>query len=131
MYYNIFNHAKSVKVKLDDKLMLHIVAKNDNIVLSVERSDNNEQYCINLADETEKSNYLNDKYYKQTFIKKHEKGMFLYKDSFSKTFMENDVMLMQINLFKLIPSAKELTTEETYIKIKENNFLKTLAKKYE
>src|SRR5699024_12340387 len=42
------------------------------------------------ADETEKSRYLNDKYYKQSFIKKHEKGMFLYKDSFSKTYMEKD-----------------------------------------
>jgi hypothetical protein len=131
VYYNIYNHAKSVKVKLDNKLMLHIVAKNDNIVLSVERSDNTEQYCINLSDETEKSQYLNDKYYKQTFIKKHEKGMFLYKDSFSKTFMESDTMLMQLNLFKLIPTAKKVTTEETYIKIKENNFLKSLAKKYE
>ena len=130
-YFNIYNHAKSVKVKLDDKMMLHVVSKNDNIVLSIERSDNTENFCINLADETEKSKYLNDKYYKQSFIKKHEKGMFLYKDSFSKTFMERDTMLMQLNLFKLIPQAKELTTEDTYIKIKENNFLKALAQKYE
>ena len=57
--------------------------------------------------------------------------MFLYKDSFSKTYMERDTMLMQLNLFKLIPQAKKLTTEETYIKIKENNFLKMLAQKYE
>ena len=57
--------------------------------------------------------------------------MFLYKDSFSKSYIERDTMLMQINLFKLIPSAKQVTTEETYIKIKENNFLKSLAKKYE
>ena len=111
--------------------MLHIIAKNDNIVLSIERSDNTETYCINLADETENSQYLNDKYYKQSFTKKHEKGMFLYKDSFSKTFMERDTMLMQLNLFKLIPQAKELTTEETYTKIKENNLLKALAQKYE
>ena len=57
--------------------------------------------------------------------------MFLYKDSFSKSYMERDTMLMQLNLFKLIPSSKEITTEETYQKIKQNNFLKTLAKKYE
>ena len=57
--------------------------------------------------------------------------MFLYKDSFSKTYMERDTMLMQLNLFKLIPSSRELTTEETYTKIKENNFLKALAQKYE
>ena len=111
--------------------MLHVISKNDKIILSIERSDNTEEYCINLADETEKSQYLNDKYYKQSFIKKHEKGMFLYKDSFSKTYMERDTMLMQLNLFKLIPSSKEITTEETYQKIKENNFLKALAKKYE
>lgn len=57
--------------------------------------------------------------------------MFLYKDSFSKTHMERDNMLMQLNLFKLIPQAKQVSTEETYIKIKENNFLKALARKYE
>ena len=57
--------------------------------------------------------------------------MFLYKDSFSKSYMERDTMLMQLNLFKLIPSSKEISTEETYQKIKENNFLKALAKKYE
>ena len=107
------------------------MSKNDKIVLSIERSNNTEQFCINLVDETEKSQYLNDKYYKQSFVKKHEKGMFLYKDSFSKSYMERDPMLMQLNLFKIIPSAKEITTEETYIKIKENNFLKSLAKKYE
>ena len=45
--------------------------------------------------------------------------------------MERDTMLMQLNLFKLIPSSKEITTEETYQKIKQNNFLKALAKKYE
>lgn len=130
-YYNIYNHSKSIKIKLDDKLMLHCMSKNDKIVLSIERSNNTEQFCINLVDETEKSQYLNDKYYKQSFVKKHEKGMFLYKDSFSKSYMERDPMLMQLNLFKIIPSAKEITTEETYIKIKENNFLKSLAKKYE
>ena len=117
--------------KLEDRLMLHIISKNDKIILSIERSDNTEEYCINLADETEKSQFLNDKYYKQSFIKKHEKGMFLYKDSFSKSYMERDTMLMQLNLFKLIPSSKEITTEETYQKIKQNNFLKALAKKYE
>lgn len=131
VYYNIYNHAKSVKIKLEDRLMLHVISKNDKIVLSIERSDNTEEYCINLADETQKSQYLNDKYYKQSFIKKHEKGMFLYKDSFSKSYMERDTMLMQLNLFKLIPSSKEISTEETYQKIKENNFLKALAKKYE
>ena len=64
-------------------------------------------------------------------MKKYEKGMFLYKDSFSKSYIERDTMLMQLNLFKLIPSSKEISTEETYQKIKQNNFLKALAKKYE
>ena len=40
-------------------------------------------------------------------------------------------MLMSINLFKLLPASKKVSTEETYEKIKENNFLKAIAKKYE
>ena len=40
-------------------------------------------------------------------------------------------MLMQLNLYKLIPTSKEITTEETYQKIKQNNILKAIAKKYE
>lgn len=130
-YYKLYNHAKSVKVKLNDGLMLHIVSNHDTIILSVEKSDNTEQYCINLADETEKSQFLSEKYYKVNFMKKHEKGMFYYKDSYSKTYMERDTYLMQLNLFKLIPASREITTEETYEKIKENNFLKMLAQKYE
>lgn len=130
-YYKLYNHAKSVKVKLNDGLMLHIVSNHDTVILSVEKSDNTEQYCINLADETEKSQFLSDKYYKVNFMKKHQKGMFYYKDSFSKTYMERDTFLMQLNLFKLIPASREITTEETYQKIKENNFLKMLAQKYE
>ena len=57
--------------------------------------------------------------------------MFLYKDSFSKTYFYRYTMIMQVKRFKLIPSSKEITTEETYQKIKQNNFLKALAKKYE
>ena len=29
VYYNIYNHAKSVKIKLEDRLMLHVISKND------------------------------------------------------------------------------------------------------
>ena len=57
--------------------------------------------------------------------------MFLYKDRLSKSYTERDTMLMQLNFFKLIPSSKEITTEETYQNIKQNNFLNALAKKYE
>lgn len=54
--------------------------------------------------------------------------MFLYKDSFSKSYMERDNMLMQLNLFKLIHSSKEISTEETYQKSRKTIFLKRLQK---
>ena len=41
--------------------MLHVISKNDKIILSIERSENKEEYCINIEDETEKSKYLNEK----------------------------------------------------------------------
>lgn len=130
-YIQLFQHSKSVKIKLQEKLMLHFIKNNGKMVISIERSDNTEQYCIELADEKENCQYLKDKYYKNTFIKKHEKGLFLYKDSFSKTYVQRDTRLMSINLFKLIPSSKQNTTEETYERIKRNNFLKVMASKYE
>ena len=130
-YLKIFQHSKSVKIKLPDKMMLHFIENNGKMVLSVERSDNAEQYCIELADEKEDCQYLTEKYYKQSFIKKHEKGLFDYKDSFSKTFVQRDPQLMQINLFKLLPHSQKVTTDETYKRVKHNEELKALFKKYE
>ena len=130
-YLKIFQHSKSVKIKLPEKMMLHFIENNGKMIISIERSDNTEQYCFDLTDEKEDCQYLTEKYYKTSFIKKHEKGLFLYKDSFSKTYVQRDSRLMSINLFKLIPSSKSVTTEETYEKVKQNNFLKEMAKKYE
>lgn len=130
-YLKIFQHSKSVKIKLPEKMMLHLIKNNGKMIISIERSDNTEQYCFELTDEREDCQYLTEKYYKNSFIKKHEKGLFLYKDSFSKTYVQRDSRLMSINLFKLIPSSKSVTTEETYEKVKQTNFLKSMAKKYE
>lgn len=130
-YLKIFQHAKSVKIKLPEKMMLHFIENNGKMILSVERSDNTEQYCVQLTDEKEDCQFLTEKYYKQSFVKKHEKGLFDYKDSFSKTYIQRDIQLMQINLFKLIPSSKTITTEETYERVQQNLFLKHMASKYE
>lgn len=130
-YLRDFQHSQSVKIKLPEKLMLHFIHNSGKMILSVERSDNTEQYCTELTDESEDCQYLTEKYYKQTFIKKHEKGLFYYKDSFSKTFVQRDTRLMSINLFKLLPSSKHVTTEETYEKMIHQNYLKEMQKKYE
>ena len=130
-YLKIFQHSKSVKIKLPEKMMLHFIENNGKMVISIERSDNTEQYCLELTDEKENCQFLTEKYYKQSFVKKHEKGLFEYKDSFSKTFVQRDIQLMQINLFKLIPSSKTVSTDETYIRVKHNEELKRLFAKYE
>ena len=130
-YLKIFQHSKSVKIKLPEKMMLHFIENNGKMVISIERSDNTEEYCLELSDEKENCQFLTEKYYKQSFIKKHEKGLFEYKDSFSKTFVQRDVHLMQINLFKLIPSSKTVSTDETYERVKHNEELKRLFAKYE
>lgn len=130
-YLKIFQHSKSVKIKLPEKMMLHFIENNGKMVISIERSDNTEQYCLQLTDEKEDCQFLTEKYYKQSFIKKHEKGLFDYKDSFSKNFVQRDSQLMSINLFKLIPSSKTVTTDETYVRVKHNEELKRLFCKYE
>lgn len=130
-YLQVFQHSKSVKIKLPEKMCLHFIEKDGTMILSVERSDNTEQYCTELIDEKEDCQYLTEKYYKQSFIKKHEKGLFLYKDSFSKTFIQRDPHLMSLNLFKLLPSSKQTTTEETYEQVQARNYMKAMQEKYE
>ena len=123
--------ANPVNFKLNEGKMLHLISKNDIMILSIEQSDKQEQYCIELQDETATCQFLTEKFYKQNFIKKYEKGFFKYKDSFSKSFINRDNNLMMINLFKLIPQSKINTTDDTYEKVVRDNFFKQLAKKYE
>lgn len=130
-YLSIFQHSKSVKVKLNNKLMLHFIKFNSTMVLSIERSDNTEEYCINLYDETESCKYLKDRYYNPDFVSKYEKGLFQFKDAFSKKYIQKDTRLMSINLYKLLPRGKTHTLDETYERVKHRNFLVTLAQKYE
>ena len=130
-YLTIFQRSKSVKVKLDNKLMLHFIKYNSTMVLSIERSDNTEEYCINLYDETETCKYLKDRYYNPDFVSKYEKGLFKFKDAFSKKYIQKDTNLMSINLYKLLPRGKKHTVEETYERVKRRNFLEELARKYE
>ena len=130
-YLSIFQHSKSVKVKLDNKLMLHFIKFNSTMVLSIERSDNTEEYCINLYDESETCKYLKDIYYNPDFVSKYEKGLFKFKDAFSKKYIQKDTNLMSINLYKLLPRGKKHTIEETYERVKHRNFLEELARKYE
>lgn len=130
-YLSIFQHSKSVKVKLENKLMLHFIKHGGTMVLSIERSDNSEEYCINLYDESEKCKYLRERHYNPDFVTKYEKGLFQFKDAFSKKYIQKDPNLMSINLYKLLPRGKTHTVEETYERVKRRNLLEELARKYE
>ena len=130
-YTSNLRGAKIGTIKLDDNLMMKIVDNQFNTILSIEQADNNENYCIHLNDVTENRLLIKDNFYKDSFIKKYKKDMFLYKDAFSKQYIANHEDLQAIDFYKCLPSDTNVTTEEIYKTVEHNNILDMLAKKYE
>lgn len=130
-YIRFCDKSVQVKIKLPDKLMLVVTNKDSKLALAVERSDNTETYCTELFKEGEDCEYLRPRFYNDNFPKKYHKGLFKYKDSFSKSYINRDENLMRLNLYKCFSKPKEVTTEETYEAIQRANILKALAAKYE
>lgn len=130
-YTSNLRGARIATIKIDDNLMMKIVDNQFNTILSIEQSDNNENYCIHLNDVTEKRLLIKDNYYKERFIKKYKKDMFLYKDAFSKQYIASHEDLQMIDFYKCLPSDTNVTTEEIYKTVEHNNILDMLAKKYE
>lgn len=130
-YIAFCDKGEQIKIKLPDKLMLTVTKKNSKIALAVERSDNTETYCTELFKEGEDCEYLKPRYYSDNFVKKYQKGLFKYKDSFTKSYINRDDNLMRLNLYKCFSKPKTVTTEETYEAVQRANILKALASKYE
>lgn len=130
-YISFCDKAEQVKIKLPEKMMLVVTKKDSKIALAVERSDNTETYCTELFKESETCEYLKENYYNDNFAKKYTKGLFKYKDSFSKSYINREENLMRLNLFKCFKKPKIVTTEETYQHIQKSNIIQELFNKYE
>lgn len=122
--------ANFARIDLGDNRALYVISNNDTIILSVESLNGEEKFCLKLEDETDEKQFLSERYFKKNFIKKYEKNLFLYKDSFSRTFIQRDENLMSLNFFKLL-SEKKVSSETVYKKRDELAFLKKLSERYE
>ena len=124
----------SVYIQINDTHTLHVLQSKDNEhIISVEdRNPKNETHCIRLSDETETKKYLTDKFYSNNFLKKHEKGLFLYKNSFSKNYIQSDMNLLRLKFLKCFNnSIEENKTEKVIEEKQKNDIIKSLFKKYE
>lgn len=124
--------AQYARIDLGDNKSLYFISKNGVEILSIETCNGTEKYCLNLRDETDNKEYLTEKYFSNRFKKYYEKNVFLFKDSFSKSYIQQDDNLMMINLYKCL-SEKEntISSEEVYKKRDEITFMKKLAERYE
>lgn len=131
-YISQLHHGELVKVRIDSQLMFTILKNNGIITVGIERADNEEDFCMSLNDEEEDKPFLTGRFYKDNFYKRYEKGMFMYKDAFSKeyiTHMNSD--LMNINFYRLFKHVENVETEEVFKKAEEQRILQMLARKYE
>lgn len=124
--------AQYARIDLGDNKSLYFISNNGIEILSIETCNGTEKYCLNLRDETESKEFLTEKFYSKRFKKYYEKNVFLFKDSFSKSYIQQDENLMMINLYKCL-SEKEntISSEEVYKKRDEITFMKKLAERYE
>lgn len=125
-------NAQYARIDLGDNKALYFISNNGTEILSIETCNGTEKYCLNLRDETESKEFLTENYYSKRFKKYYEKNIFLFKDSFSKSYIQQDENLMMINLYKCL-STKEniISSEEVYKKRDEKTFMKKLAERYE
>ena len=124
--------ANFARIDISNNLSLKVINNQDETILSIEKLNGDETYCVELKDETDKKQFLTENYYNNRFHKKYEKNLFKYKDSFSKTFIQSNDRLMNLNFFKcLSTNNNKIQNEEVYTQRKQNEFLRKLAERYE
>lgn len=121
-------------VKTQDKFIeVHI---EDRPVLDVVANESDYDYNTELVDNTDKSIYLKDKYYKEDFSKKYVNKKYAFANQFSKTYILTNYPTL--NFDKIIRESKPLpntpTTpkqdEEELERIRISNIKRSLARQY-
>lgn len=131
-YAKLEVNAQYARVDIGDNRALYCIYNDDTYVLSIESLNGEEKYCLNLEDETSEKMFLTSNFFSNRFKKHYEKNLFLFKDSFSRTFIQRNENLMTLNIFKCMSEPTQKVTSETVYKKREySNFLANLAKRYE
>lgn len=123
--YLIKRNPRTIYVKLKDAY-LKIWFNRDTFdnILSIESNIQEDyHYNMQLKDNTEKSIYLNERYFDDDHIKKIDRGYYLFENNYSKNYITSDFYeLNRLRINKLIREFLKYETEQTEIESKEKQF---------
>lgn len=123
--------VKPVVIKTLDKYIQ--VFDGVTPVLSVVAVSADYQYNTELKDNTEKSTYISDKYYRANFEKKYSKGLFNFANLFSKNYILENYPTININ--KILREQRSVIEEAKYDpkeldRLNKEKMLENIARQY-
>lgn len=134
---HILYDSISFNIRLDDKNICVTHSPNNLTLLSVETITKNYDFCVKISDIKDNVTYLNEKFFKEKFSINYEKGMFLFENAFSKSYIVNNALISTIRIDKCITifqeKNKELPVnknERKYIENKLNRSLDSIYNKF-
>lgn len=117
--FNMYNIAHEKDIDYMKKNSEKFNIKYDNNIISVEFNeegyiilsssiDNNILFVNNLKDKTANNIYLNEDFYDPDYYRYHEKGKFLYGNSYTKILFSNNQQLLSLKINKCILKYKQI-----------------------
>lgn len=94
----------TVTIKLQDSYYLYIhYVDRDNYYLAVDAQPTDKfDYCTQMIDFTDEVPLLDDTFYSEIYLRKHNKGRILFADTFSLTYFDRYTELKLLNINRLI-----------------------------
>lgn len=130
-YIQAMSGGEKIKIRIDPLTMYTILRSKGRYVLGIEKADNDEQYTLSLNDCNENRILLTERNMKDNLYKRFEKGMFQFKDAFSKEYITIHPELQRINFYKLFSKKSiEITHEEVYNEAIKEKELKALYERF-
>ena len=120
---NVMNYRKTILVKLDSSyLQIDYNIKTNVIILSILGYSDSYDYNINLSDNKENTIFLKESYFDENYIKKHNRGFFLYDNNYSKNFITDNFNLTSLKIMKLIRERELKDKQKSETEISEAQF---------
>lgn len=120
------NKDKTISIKINDITSLLVFKFNNQFYTKIKFSDNNDNYCVNLKDQSETCRYLDDSYYNSNFSKRYKLGRVLYADNYTKNYIFDnnlDEINLQkcLSLYRILYKPKKDSDIKLYTEIQKNN----------
>ena len=120
------NKNNTISIKINDTTSLLFFKFKNKFYVKLKFTDNNDNYCLNLKDQTKTCKYIDDSYYNSYFSKRYKLGMVLFADNYTKNYIF-DNNLDEINLQKCLSLCVKLRKSKNdsdikiYKEIQKNN----------